>query len=567
MNQPYKISSFLLPFLKKHIVIVVLLIMIVICSVISTLLPSYALKFLIDSIVNSQGTSNNIILNSCLFFGSYFLVALFTMLQNYMIDIYGQKLIHELRYQMIEKSHRMTYAYFTHHGTGEMTSRIIDDVQAVETLFASGLISFVVSFFKIIGILISVFVFSWPLGLILMAVIPVIYFLTKFFRKRMLNYQMKNRKQLNALTNDISETSQNMQVIQLLGKEQYQEEKYQQILKALNQTKQKTALFDSIYSPIVDSIKAIFIGSVTLLVSYASETTSVISLGITVGTFAAALDLISNIFVPIINLGQEMETMQEGISGLKRVEVFMSEKEITSKDNSILAKEVLKKEELIRVENLSFHYDDSEEDVIKDVSFSLKKKDKVTLIGRTGAGKTTLFRLLTGILEPTTGDIFIGDYKANRIPEQQKKYLFGYVEQGFSAIPGTVLDQITLHDKSISIEQVEKVMDRVFLNDYVLTEVKGGYQAEFRMDLFSRGQLQLLSLARALVFDPEILLLDEISANLDAKTEGEIIAILSDPTMDKTIISISHRLSDQLNFNKILEVNHEGVTLHCKENQ
>lgn len=130
-----------------------------------------------------------------------------------------------------------------------------------------------------------------------------------------------------------------------------------------------------------------------------------------------------------------------------------------------------------------------------------------------------------------------------------------------------MLDQITLHDKSISIEQVEKVMDRVFLNDYVLTEVKGGYQAEFRMDLFSRGQLQLLSLARALVFDPEILLLDEISANLDAKTEGEIIAILSDPTMDKTIISISHHLSDQLNFNKILEVNHKGVTLHCKENQ
>lgn len=562
MNKQYKISLFFIPFIKKNLLILSLLIAVIICSVVSALLPSYALGYLIDRIVSADQQETNVVASTLLLFGSYVLVSIFTMLQNYLIDVYGQRLVHELRYEMMRKSQVMTYSYFTHHGTGEMTSRIVDDVQSIETLFSSGLISFVVSFFKIIGIMISVFLFSWPLGLCLVVIIPLIYFLTKFFRKHMLKNQMINRKKLNELSNDITETSQNIQVIHMLAKESYRQESYRKKLDSLNRSKQKTALLDSIYSPIVNLIKAVFIGVVTLLVSNGTGNGDIASLGISVGAFAASLDLISNIFAPIINLGQEMEAMQEGLSGLKRVEQFMSEPEITPKDESIQIQDILNQKKIIQAIDLCFHYDDSEELVLNHITFDIEKKDKVTVTGRTGVGKTTMFRLITGILEPTEGKLLVGGKQAAVIPNEEMKYIFGYVEQGFSSIPGTVLDQIALHDSDIDLTTVRNVMKKVFLDEYVIKNIPQGYDAPFEMNLFSRGQLQLLSLARALVFDPEILLLDEISANLDSKTEEEVIRALCDNTKDKTVISISHRLSDQMMFNKVLEVTTEGIKIH-----
>lgn len=561
MNKQFKMSLFLLQFIKKHLGIFISLVLIVIGSVISALLPSYALKYLIDHILNESTNQKNLIVGTVLYFGSFFLVALFTILQNWIIDIYGQKLLHSLRHEMILKSHRLRYCYFTHHGTGETTSRIIDDVQAIETLFASGLISFIVSFFKIIGIIISIFFFSWMLGLCLLLLIPLIILLTMFFRRNMFRIQIKNRKQINALNNDLVETKENNQVIHNLAKEQFREDGYYQKLEQLYHSRMNIAWFDSSYTPIIDAIKSIFIGGIALLVSFGTGKGNILSLGITVGTFAASLDLISNVFAPIVDLGKELEAMQEGVSGLNRVENFMNEQEMAVKDSSITGEQILKANKLIEAQDLSFHYDDSEELIFNSVSFAIYPKDKVTIIGRTGVGKTTLFRLITGILEPTNGQILIGGKPAQFIPEIEKKKIFGYVEQGFSSVPGTIMDQITLHDESINEEKVREVMKKVFLDDYVMHEIHNNYYATFSVDLFSRGQLQLLSLARALVFNPEILLLDEISANLDSKTEAQIVEVLGDSSINKTVISISHRLSDQLGFYKTLEVQEGNVII------
>ena len=165
-----------------------------------------------------------------------------------------------------------------------------------------------------------------------------------------------------------------------------------------------------------------------------------------------------------------------------------------------------------------------------------------------------MFRLLLGILIPTDGHVYIGGKDSYLIPNKEKSRIFGYVEQGFSSIDGTIMDQITLKDTSLTLEKVKECMKKVYLDDYVENEIKDGYQAEFKENLFSRGQLQLLSLARALVHDPEILLFDEISANLDSETEKKILEALSSASADKTVISISHRLSDQLGFDKTIEV-------------
>ncbi len=566
MKRKYRMRDFLIPFVKKHwLMVLTLCVLMALCSI-SALLPSYALRYLIDSVItkklDGEEVSDMTFVFAVVYFVlSYVSIRLFTILENLVIDSFGQKLIHSLRYEMIKKSTRMKYSYFTHHGTGEMTSKIIDDVNAIETLFASGLVTLIVSVFQVIGILISVYIFSWMLGLILTAVIPLLYYVTRTFQKQMLKNQIVNRKAINRLNNHLSESAENMLTIHNLDGEKYREKGFTELLKNSFDSRNKTAIFDSTFSPIVQMIKAALIAGVSLLVFYQEGKSGVMALGITVGTFAASLSLISDVFDPIEEIGLQLQEMQEGISGVKRVEEYMSEEEIPEKDESIKASSLLVYNEIIRIENMTYHYDDGEEEIFSSSNLILKKNDKVTIVGRTGAGKTTLFRLLMGIVVPTDGHIYIGDKDSYLIPDKEKRKVFGYVEQSFSSVDGTVMEQVTLKDKSITSEQVKKSMKAVFLDDYVEKEIKGGYQAQFKESMFSRGQLQLLSLARALVNDPEILLLDEISANLDAETEHKVLDALSSATESRTVISISHRLSDQLGFDKTIQVENGKMKL------
>lgn len=561
MNK-FSVKSFLLSFVKRHKILCLLLSIAILLTAFSGLAPSYVLRYLIDSVLtpmigHREVDTKRIIFVSLLYFGSYLLVTIATFFENYMLDSFGQKLIHELRYAMVEKSHRLTSSYFTHHGTGEMTSRITDDVYSIETLFASGLISLVVNLFKILGILISVFVFSWMLGVILLALIPLIYLLTRLFRKKMLKNQLNNRLLLNQESNHLSESIDNVEMIHNFHAEQHREDSFKNLLTSSYVALNRTAWFDAVYSPIVQFLKAVVIAAVALLVAYGTQSSSdVLKLGISAGTFAASLNLISDVFSPIEQIGQEMESMQEGISGMKRVEDYMNQPERKPADNKLTAQEVLShpKQDFLVLDHLSFHYPDGDEEIFSDVSLTLKPQEKITIVGRTGAGKTTLFRLLLGLLEPTKGRILFNGYDLSLLGDNEKKKIFGYVEQGFESVSGTIKDQITLGDDSISMEKIKEVMKAVFLDDYVQKEIPSGYDAVFQENLFSRGQLQLLSLARALVHDPLILLLDEISANLDSKTEKELLSALSDASSQRTVISISHRLSGQLGFDKTLKV-------------
>lgn len=556
MNKEYRMKDFMISFIKKHLLMVIMLCLLMILCALAELLPPFTLRYLIDSILlpGAEYNSFAFIFAVVFYVLSYLFISLFTILENLVIDSFGQKLIHELRYEMMKKSTKMKYSYFTHHGKGEMTSKIIDDVNAIETLFASGLVTLIVSVFKVLGILISVYLFSWVLGLFLTAILPLLFFITRSFQKQMLKNQIKNRKAINKLNNHLSETKENILTIHNLSAETYREKGFVSLLHDNYQSRKNSALFDSVFSPIVQMIRAVLIAVVSLLAFYSQEGNTSLLLGITVGTFAASLSLISNVFKPVEAIGLQLQEMQEGLSGVKRVEEYMSEDEMPETDENISAVALLRQDDIIHIQNMTYHYEDGEEKIFSSADLVLKKKEKVTIIGRTGAGKTTLFRLLLGILIPTDGHVYIGGKDSYLIPNREKSRIFGYVEQGFSSIDGTIMDQITLKDSSVTLEKVKECMKKVYLDDYVENEIKNGYQAEFKENLFSRGQLQLLSLARALVHDPEILLLDEISANLDSETEKKILEALSSASADKTVISISHRLSDQLGFDKTIEV-------------
>lgn len=555
----FKITSFVKDYLKNHIWIFIGLILSIILAAFSGLLPSYVLKYIIDDYATVAINTNAIdsaklIYLAILYFGSYLLYFLFIIFENYMISLFGQQLIHKLRYEMLEKVQKLPSSYFTSHGTGEMSSQIMDDVHSIETLFATGLISILVSLLKIIGILISILVFSWILGLIIIAIVPLIFVITLLFRKIMLKNHIKNRKIINQQANHISESINTILTTQNLDKEEYKEKKFRELLNEGYDAKLKTGLLDSIYSPIIECIKTLVIALVTILVAYGVSSSNYI-LGISLGTFAASINLITDIFSPIQNLGQELEAMQEGLSGVKRIQVFMNEKEINKKEEAFTYKEIFKRnlENIVEIDNVSFKYDDGDKYVLSNLNFVVKNEEKVILTGRTGVGKTTLFKLILGINKPSIGKVIVNGYDIYEVPDLEKRKIFGYVEQGFSAINGDIKSQITLNE-DIALDEVREVMKQVNLDSYVMNHIKDNYNATFKESDFSRGQLQLLSLARALLFKPKILLLDEISANLDSKTESDIIKALSSASNHKTVISISHRLSDQLGFDRVIEI-------------
>ncbi len=554
-------KRFVFSFLKENILLTILLFLSILFCALSGLLPPFLLRYLIDNyipgIINGNTDSVSLSLFSILYFLSYFLVGFFEVIENYLITLFGQKMIHSLRYEMIKKTHRMKACYFTSHGTGEIQSRIMDDVYSIETLFASGIVSLLVSFVKIIGILVSIFTFSWMLGVILFLLIPLIYLLTRKISKIMFQANIMNKKSTNRQANLISETINNMETVQLLNKENYRQDIYEEEVKKSYEYKDKTAWLDALFSPVVELIKALLISLVSLLVYLSLKNdNAVLSFGISAGTFAASLTLISNLFSPLQNIGKEIQTMQDGISGVHRVEEFMNEKEINEKDASLTYEKIFSKEKesFLSFDHLSFRYDDGNENVFSNLNFEIKEKEKVIFVGRTGAGKTTLFKLILGLENPTEGRILLNGYDVSMIKDGEKRKIFGYVEQGFASIDGTIMEQITLKDEQYSLEDVRKVMKIVSLDDYVLHHIPSGYDAKFSMDDFSRGQLQLLSLARALLSDPKILLLDEISANLDSRMEMEIIDAISRCMKDRTVISISHRLSDQLGFERTIEI-------------
>lgn len=555
-------SSFLKSFIQKNRALTISLVAFIFLAALSGLLPPYMMRYLLDDVIpdhmsGQAGGNGMLILFSFLYFLSYFLVGGFTVMENFLLSFFGQRMIHEMRYEMINKADKLKANFYTYHGKGEMLSRVMDDVYAVETLFASGIVSILVSLIKIIGILVSIFLFSWLLGLIILCLIPVIYVITRLISKKMLKANLNNRKAINAQANSISESFENMRTIQNLDKEKYREDGYVSLLESSYRMRDRSAVLDAVFSLIVELLKALLIAIVSFLVFYLSSVVA----GFTAGTFAASLSFISNIFSPIQNIGQEMQTMQEGVSGLKRVIAFMNEKEINQKDDTLTYETIFKEEKdnIIEVDNLSFRYDDGDVDIFHGTNFVIHKGEKVTIVGRTGAGKTTFFKMLLGLENPTAGKVLVNGYDASMIPDKEKRRILGYVEQGFQSVNGTVMDQITLYDEKYSLDEVRKVMQKVNLDDYVMNDIKGGYQAMFKETEFSRGQLQLLSLARALLSNPKILLLDEISANLDSKTEKDVISALSDIGDDKTILSISHRLSDQLGFDKTIEITNQDL--------
>lgn len=540
--------------IKNNMKLSVLLLIAICGVVVTTLVPPQILKYIVDNNLVPKNNHKLLVLAT-----SYIVVILFIGIFDFVkeaiLTIMGQKITKEIKIEMMEKLERINAMFFSSNSSGAVVSRFTNDVDAISSLFTSGIVGMMVDCFKLIGIVISIWMFSSRIGFATLLLLPAIYGITRLFQKRMLKAQIENRILIGKVNNHISESLKNIQMIKSYSKEKYMEENYKTHLLDNYKTVDKVNFYDSVYSPLIQFIRAAVIAFIVVLSSRQLNL-----LGISLGMVAATIELISNLFTPIENLGMELQNIQQAISGIKRVNDFYSEPEDVIKKYKLKAEDIIQNREEVRLSfnHISFQYEEGT-NILQDINLSLKPNEKVTFVGRTGVGKTTLFKLIMGLLRPTKGSITINGIDVYEIPNSEKRKLFGYVDQGFHIIKGTVAEQISLQDESISREQIEKALDFVGLKEYVESLEKGMDTKVVNDTLFSQGQKQLLAIARAIVTNPPILLLDEITANLDSITEERIVSVLDKASEAHTILSISHRLSSMIASDTVVILEHGRV--------
>ncbi|WP_346868278.1 ABC transporter ATP-binding protein [Clostridium sp. UBA1353] len=533
--------------IKNNIGISVLLGLSIIGVVVTSLIPPQILKYIIDHNLVTK-SSDKLLVLATVYMGVLLFIGIFDFVKEAVLTVLGQKITKEIRIEMMEKLERINAMFFSSNSSGTVVSRFTNDVDAINSLFTNGIIGMMVDCFKIIGIIISIWMFSSKLGFVTLLLMPAIYGITRLFQKRMLKAQIENRILIGRVNNHISESLKNIQMIKSFSKERYMEENYKRYLFDNYKTVEKVNFYDSIYSPFIQITRAVVIAFIVVLSSKQLN-----YLGISLGMVAASIELISNLFAPIENLGMELQNIQQAISGIKRVNDFYNESEDNPKKNELRVEDIIpdREEANLSFKDISFQYEEGA-DVLQNIRLNLKPNEKVTFVGRTGVGKTTLFKLIMGLLKPTKGSITINGIDVYDIPNSEKRRIFGYVDQSFHMIKGTVADQISLQDESITKEQIEKALDFVGLTEYVST-LENGLDTKVTSDaLFSQGQKQLLAIARAIVTNPPILLLDEITANLDSITEEKIVSVLQKASKVHTILSISHRLSSMVSSDTVV---------------
>ena len=515
----------------------------VVGAVVAALIPPLILAKIVDTITAGTGVSVPFIV---LYFLMLALTGFLESAREGLLTVFGQKITHALRSRLMEKFVNLTADSINQQEPGTLVSRFVGDVDTVENLFTSGIISMFADACKIVSILVVIWFQNRGLTFVLLVILPLLFGFTRHVQKNMLAAQIANRKAVGRASAHVPETLHNIRTIHCLGKENYMEERYDQYIGESYQAMERTNFYDAVYSPVILILNAIVV-AVVMLLSASGNPEVLAFFGMSAGTAVAVINYISQIFGPVESLGKEIQTIQSALAGIHRINEFF---ELEEKE-PLEEKEQKMQENLpfVELKNVTFGYD--EHVVLDRLSFQVLDGDQVTLAGRTGAGKSTIMKLLLGLYKPQKGSVTIHGVPSSEIREKDRRKLFGYVEQSFHMVPGTVRDQITLYDKKISEKQVRAAAALTGLSG-AIKSLEKGYDTVCTPELFSQGQWQLLSIARAAAAEPHLLLLDEITANLDAETEKEVLDALKRVSENRTVISISHRTSAKMG--RILQI-------------
>ena len=519
---------------RAHHVLTIGTILCVASSVVASLLPPLLLARIIDGLTAGLPLTLWAVLA---YFCSMALEGVLSSAQESLLVLFGQKMTHALRSEMSHKLTKLPASTLVDQNPGEVAARFSGDVDTVEALFTSGIISMVADACRILSIMAVIAVKNTGLALILLLVLPLFAAFPRHVQRRMLAAQLDNRRAVAAVSGQVPETLHNIRTIRALGTEAYMERRYDKRIADGYAAMERTNFYDAIYSPVVLLLNAVVV-AIVMLLSASGNATVLTLFGMSVGTSVAIINYISRIFAPIESLGMEIQTIQSAMAGVKRIDAFLTQPERT-----IPGERQKAARGDVELAHVTFGY--GEKQVLNDFSMTVHQGEQVTLIGRTGAGKSTIFKLLLGLYPPESGSVTIGGVPVADITDRERRTCISCVEQHFARVPGTVLDQITLGDPQITAEMAKNAAQLAGI-DTAIRALPDGYDTVCSEGMFSQGEWQVLSIARAAAADPAVLLLDEITANLDAETEARVLDALRRASEGRTVLSVSHRIYENL---------------------
>ena len=492
------------------------------------------------------------------------LVALFAFLllaefgfrfgQIYYLEKTGQSVVHDLRVELYAHLQSLSSSYFDRNPVGRLVSRVTTDVETLSEIFSSGLVTLMGDLFKLAGILVILLWMDVRLAALTLTVLPLLGLVAFFFRIRIRDAFRAVRARIARLNAYLQEHLTGMAVVQLFQRERADDEEFERINRSHRDADLSSVLYDSIFSAVIELAGTL---SVALIVWYGGG--RVLASAITFGTLVAFLEYAQRFFGPIKELGSYYSVMQSAMASAERVFGLLDERPGIASPPSPrpLPPAIHGRSGEVVFDDVHFAYPGGPE-VLRGLSFTIRPGEKVALVGATGAGKTTIVKLLVRLYDVQAGSIRIDGVDVRDIDLRTLRRRVGMVLQDHFFFAGSVAANIGLGDRDVTPERIEAAARAVRADRFIL-DLPGGFDGEVkeRGANFSVGQKQLLSFARALAFDPPLLVLDEATASVDSRTEMRIQEALHALMAGRSSLVIAHRLSTIRESDRIL-VLHRG---------
>jgi len=477
---------------------------------------------------------------------------IFQFLQYTTMQYIGQKVMFDLRTQVFAHLHKMSFRYFDRNPIGKMMTRTVNDVEVLNEMLTSGLILVFSDLFTLLGIFLMLAWLDWRLMLMVCAVFPFLYLATQAYRVRARDALRKNRAHITTLNSTLEENLSGMTTVQLFNQESTQYQKFWEINRDKLKEDLRSLHYNSIYLPSIDIFSAIGIG---LVIWYGGG--RLVQGEVLLGVLVAFLMYLQKFFEPIRDMAEKFNIIQTAMASSERIfELLDTPEELPNPERPQAVSRIAGN---IEFENVWFSYN-KEDYVLKDVSFSLKEGESLAIVGTTGSGKSTIINTLLRFYDIQKGRISIDGVSLKEMNKQDLRRHMALVQQDVFLFSRNIIDNIRLGNTSLGLEEVESVAQSVNSHHFI-NNLPFKYEQELieRGSSLSMGQRQLLSFARALAFDPRILILDEATSNVDTETERQIQDAIHELMKGRTSIIIAHRLSTLKTVDKVLVLKHGEV--------
>ncbi len=533
----------------KHMLIVIALL--VLTGALFELLPPVLIRWIVDDHL-AVGERDGLLTLAFLYLGAMALGQALSFGSGYLAASVAQRVLGDLRVRLFDHLQRLPASYFDHTPLGDAISRCTSDVDTLDTMFTRGVATLVSNLFRLLAVAAAMIILSPVLSLAAAVSLPPLIVITRYFQVRIRDAERESRKAVAEMNTHVQETLRGVEVIQAFKREASFVTRFRQVLQHVLRVSNRSTVYASLYPPLT----AVMTYSSIAFLLWAGTREAFAAFDISIGTLTAFALLLQRFFTPVTALGDEWQTVQSALSGAERIFEVLS----LPADELPSVAPASKREDGIRCEDVVFGYAPGAP-VLHGITFSVAPGEHVALVGRTGAGKTSILHLLAGLYDPWRGTARIAGSNPRALAEGEKRRAFGLVPQAAHLFSGTVMDNLTLNDSTIPARLVFESAQTTGADTFIRS-LPDGYETVLRGAgggagvQLSAGQEQLLTLTRALISQPSVLLFDEATSFMDSATEASLHDALRSTVLNRgaAVLTVAHRLSTAREAHRVLVI-------------